>query len=63
MCVYVCLGMEGAGCILLRVNSIFVWFEGAKFRGSHAIMDLVVLVPLCHRAFVGISWVQNFLLN
>ena len=30
-----------------------------KFRGSRTIVDRVGLVPFCHRAFVGISWVQN----
>ena len=32
----------------------------AKIRGSCVIMGLVGLVPSRHRAFVGISWVQNF---
>ena len=31
-----------------------------KFHGSRAIVGLVGLVPSWHRAFVGISWVQNF---
>ena len=34
--------------------------ECAKFRGSRSIVGLVGLVPSCHCAFLGISWVQNF---
>ena len=33
--------------------------ECAKFRGSRAIVGPVGLVTSYHRAFVGISWVQN----
>ena len=36
--------------------------ECAKLRGLHAIVGLLGLVPLCHHAFIGISWVQNILL-
>ena len=32
----------------------------AKFRGSRAVVGLAGLLPSCHRAFVGISWVQDF---
>ena len=39
----------------------FVKSECAKFRGSRAIIDLMSLVPSCHRVSVGISRVQNFL--
>ena len=46
----------------------FIFSECAKFRGSRAIVGLVGLVPLGHRAFVGlkfflegISWIQDFL--
>ena len=48
----------------------FYILEYAKFRGSHATVALVDLVPSRHRAFVGIScvqisplgisWAQNF---
>ena len=34
--------------------------ECAKFRGLCAIVGLGVLVPLRHRAFVGIVWYQIF---
>ena len=34
--------------------------ECAKFRGSRAVVGLVGLVPSCHCAFVGVSWVQDF---
>ena len=36
----------------------FCILEYAKFRGSHATVALVDLVPSRHRAFVGISCVQ-----
>ena len=37
---------------------MYIYFECGKFRRSRAIVSLVSLVPSCHGAFVGISWVQ-----
>ena len=51
------------------LSEILVWsiytinsysdIECAKFRESLEIAGLVGLVPSCHFAFVGISWVRN----
>ena len=45
-----------------RVNILMKSIECAKFRGSRAIVVLICLMPSCHRAFAGISWVWNFFL-
>ena len=39
---------------------MYIYFECGKFRRSRGIVSLVSLVPSCHGAFVGISWVQFF---
>ena len=46
--------------IILDFNIHMKSIECAKFRGSRAIVVLMGLMPSCHRAFVGISWVWNF---
>ena len=35
-------------------------YECGKLLRSRATVVLVGLVPSCHQAFVGVSWVQNF---
>ena len=44
-------------CLMCLHRFTCLHFECVKFSGSRAIVGLV---PLCHRAFKGISWVQGF---
>ena len=44
-------------CLMCLHRFTCLHFECVKFPGSRAIVGLV---PLCHRAFKGILWVQDF---
>ena len=48
---------------LKTVSLLLILNECAKFLGSCAIVGLEGLVPVCHRAFVGILWVHIFFAN
>ena len=55
------MNSDAIECLYLEISTkTSKNIECAKFRGLCAIAVLAGLVPLCHRAFVGISWVPNF---